>query len=63
MTTLIPIVLCVMIQSTALLTLGLLAMRLAQQRGPAVQSLIGRATLAGVGLALLLGWPCCWPGH
>ena len=56
-TTLLSIALCLLIQSTALLTLGLLAMRLAQRRGPAVQSLIGRATLAGVGLALLLAGP------
>jgi len=56
-TTLFPIALCLMIQSAALLTLGLIAMRVARRRGPAVQSLIGRATLAGLGLALLLAGP------
>jgi len=57
MTTLLPIALGLLLQSTALLLLGLLALRLALRRGPAVQSLIGRATLAGVGLALLLAAP------
>ena len=41
-------------QSTILLLLGLLAVCLARRRGPAVQTLVGRAALAGVGLALLL---------
>ncbi len=57
MTSLLPIALGLLLQSTTLLLLGLVAMRLAQRRGPAVQSLLGRATLAGVGLALLLAAP------
>ena len=61
MTTLLPIALGLLLQSTALLLLGLVAMRLARRRGPAVQSLIGRATLAGVGLALVLAGPLA--GH
>ena len=61
MTTLLPIALGLLIQSTALLLLGLVVMRFARRHGPAVQSLIGRATLAGVALALLLAWPLA--GH
>ncbi len=57
MTTLLPIALGLLLQSTALLLLGLLALRLTRRRGPAVQSLVGRATLAGVGLTLLLAAP------
>jgi len=57
MTTLLPIALGLLLQSTALLGLGLTALRLVRRRGPAVQSLIGRATLAGVGLTLLLAAP------
>ena len=57
MMTLLPIGLGLLLQSTVLLLLGLLALRLARRRGPAVQSLIGRATLAGVGLSLLLAGP------
>ena len=56
-TTLFPIALCLLIQSTVLLALGLLAMRVARRRGPAVESVIGRAALAGLGLALLLAGP------
>ena len=56
-TTIFPIVLCLLIQSTVLLALGLLAMRVARRRGPAVESLVGRATLAGLCLALLLAGP------
>ena len=61
MTTLLPTALGLLLQSTALLVLGLLALRLARRRGPAVQSLVGRATLAGVALALLLAAPLA--GH
>lgn len=61
MTTLIPIALSLLLQSTALLLLGLLVLRLARRRGPAVQSLVGRATLTGVALALLLAAPLA--GH
>ena len=41
-------------QSTVLLSLGLLALRLTRKRGPAVQTLVGRAALSGVALLLLL---------
>jgi len=47
MTTLLSSALGLLLQSTALLLLGLIALRLARRRGPAVQSLVGRATLAG----------------
>jgi len=57
MTPLFPLALGLLLQSAALLGLGLLAVRLARRRGQAVQSLIGRATLAGVGLSLLLAAP------
>ncbi len=50
MTTLL-VLLC---QSTVLLSLGFLALRVTQRRGPAVQTLVGRATLCGVGLLFLL---------
>ncbi len=46
--------LCLLCQSTALLLLGLLALRLTRRFGPSVQSLVGRASLAGVALLLLL---------
>ena len=61
MTTLLPIALSLLVQSTALLLLGLVAMQIARRHGPAVQSLLGRATLAGVALALLLAGPLA--GH
>ena len=61
MTSLLPIALGLMLQSTALLLLGLAALSLARHRGPALQSLIGCATLAGVGLALLVAAPLA--GH
>jgi len=57
MTALLSAALGLLLQSTVLLLLGLLALWLARRRGPAVQSLVGRATLAGVGLALLLAAP------
>lgn len=57
MTSLLPMALGLLLQSTALLLLGFLALRLARWRGPAVQSLVGRATLVSVGLALLLAAP------
>ncbi len=50
MTTLL-VLLC---QSAVLLLLGFLALHLTQKRGPAVQTLVGRATLSGVALLLLL---------
>ena len=53
MTTLLPAALGLLLQSTALLTLGLLALWLTRRRGPAVQTLIERATLVGVALTLL----------
>ena len=57
MTTLFSIALGLLLQSTALLGLGLIVLRLARRHGPAVQSLLGRATLAGVALAMLLAGP------
>ncbi len=57
MTALLPIALGLLLQSTVLLLVGLLALWLARRRGPAVQSLVGRATLAGVALTLLLAAP------
>ena len=53
MTALMPMLLVLLLQSTALLLLGLLALRLTQKRGPAVQTLVGRASLASVALLLL----------
>ena len=50
MTTLL-VLLC---QSTALLLLGFFALRVTQKRGPAMQTLVGRATLSGIALLLLL---------
>jgi len=46
--------LVLLLQSTALLSLGLLALRLTRWRGPAVQTLVGRASLASVALLVLL---------
>ena len=57
MTTLLLISLSLLLQSTVLLLLALVALSLAQRYGASVQSLIGRATLAGVGLTLLLAAP------
>ncbi len=57
MTALLSAALGLLLQSTVLLLLGLLALWLARRRGPAVQSLVGRATLAGVALTLLLAAP------
>ncbi len=61
MTTLLPIAFGLLLQSTLLILLGLAAMRLARRHGPAIQSLLGRATLAGLALALLLAGPLA--GH
>ena len=44
----------VLVQSTGLLVLGLLVLSLTRRHSPAVQTLVGRATLAGVGILLLL---------
>ena len=49
--TMLLVLLC---QSTALLSLGFLALHLTRKRGPAVQTLVGRATLSGAALLLLL---------
>lgn len=57
MTPWLPLGLTWLLQSSGLLALGLLALWLARRRGPAVQTLIGRATLIGVALALLLAAP------
>jgi len=57
MTALLPAALGLLLQSTVLLLLGLFALGFVRRRGPAVQSLVGRATLAGVGLTLLLAAP------
>ncbi len=57
MTSLLPRALGLLLESTALLGLGLAALYLSRQRGQAVQSLVARATLAGVGLSLLLAVP------
>lgn len=48
------LLLVLLLQSTVLLSLGFLALCLTRKRGPAVQTLIGRATLSGVALLLLL---------
>jgi len=61
MTMVLPMALGLLLQSTVLLLLGLVAMRSVRRHGPAVQSLIGRATLAGVGVSLLLIGPLA--GH
>ncbi len=42
-----------LLQSTLLLAVGLLALRLTRKRGPAVQSMVGRATLTSLSLLLL----------
>lgn len=47
------LLLVLLVQSTALLTLCFLALRLTQRRGPVVQTLVGRAALSGVTLLLL----------
>jgi beta-lactamase regulating signal transducer with metallopeptidase domain len=54
MTALLQALLALLLQSTALLLLGLLALRLTRKHGPALQTLIGRASLAAVALLLLL---------
>ncbi len=54
MTAFVPRLLVLLIQSTGLLLLGLLALRLTRRFGPSVQSLVGRASLVGVALLLLL---------
>ncbi len=46
--------LVLLLQSTALLSLGLLVLRLTRRFRPSIQSLIGRASLAGVAFLLLL---------
>ncbi len=54
MTALTQSALVLLLQSTGLLLLGLTALHLTRKRGPAVQTLIGRATLVGVALLALL---------
>ena len=54
MTNLMQMLLVLLLQSTVLLLLGLLALHFTQKRGPTVQSLVGRAALAGVALLALL---------
>ena len=54
MTAFVQMLLVLLLQSTALLLLGLLALHLARKRGPAVQSLVGRASLVSVALLVLL---------
>ncbi len=51
---LMPLLLVLLLQSTGLLLLGLLGLRLTRRYGPAVQSLVGRASLASVALLVLL---------
>ena len=51
--TLLPTLLGLLLHSTGLLLLGLLTLGLARHQSPAVQSLIGRATLAALWLTLL----------
>ena len=51
---LLPPALTVLAQSTVILALGLLAVHSLRQRGPAAQSLLCRATLAALGVGLLL---------
>ena len=50
-----------LIQSTLLLLLGLLSLQITRKYGPALQTLIGRATLVAVALTLLLAYPLA--GH
>ena len=57
MTTFLALTLPVLIQSSALLSLGRLALWLSRGHGPAMQTLIGRATLVGIALTLLLSAP------
>ena len=54
MTAFMQALLVLLLQSTGLLLLGLLALCLTRWHGPAVQTLIGRASLASVALLLLL---------
>ena len=54
MTAFIQALLVLLLQSTGLLLLGLPALRLTRRHGPVLQTLIGRATLTGVALLLLL---------
>ncbi len=54
MTALFQAGLVLLLQTTALLSLGLFVLRLTRHRGPAVQTLVGRAALSGVALLLLL---------
>ena len=54
MTAFAQALLVLLLQSTGLLLLGLLALRLTRRHGPALQTLIGRTTLAGGVLLLLL---------
>ncbi|MGI4791020.1 MAG: M56 family metallopeptidase [Janthinobacterium lividum] len=46
--------LTLLLQSTGLLLLGLLSLWLTRRHGPTIQTLIGRATLSGIALLLLL---------
>ena len=48
------LLLVLLVQSTVLLTVGFAALFVTRRRGPAVQTLVGRATLSGVVLLLLL---------
>ncbi len=51
---LLQALLVLLLQSTVLLLLGLLALHLTRKRGPSMQSLVGRASLASVALLVLL---------
>ena len=53
MTALLPECFGLLLHSTIFLTLGLSALHLTRRRGPVVQSLVGRAALAGVALMLV----------
>jgi beta-lactamase regulating signal transducer with metallopeptidase domain len=53
MTALLSAACGLLLHSTLLLAVGLLALRLTRKRGPALQSLVGRATLTSLALLLL----------
>jgi hypothetical protein len=53
MTALLSAACGLLLQSTLLLAVGLSALRLTQKHGPALQSLVGRATLTSLALLLL----------
>ena len=48
------LLLILLLQSTVLLALGFLALHLTRKRGPAVQTVLGRAALSSVALLALL---------